>query len=204
MSEYIEVCAHSPQKDKISLIRKYLNEGGVIAYPTETGYALGCKIGLKAPLNRIKRIRQLTNNHNFTLIFNSLKDISSYAYIDNVIYRILKKYMPGEYTFILDATKKISSVMSLKSKKTVGIRISTHPIPSLINEIMGEPIISTSLILPGDTNVLSDAEDVGIHLSKCLSCIIDCGYSGFGPTTVIDLSSGKYELLRLGIAPSLI
>ena len=203
MSEYIEVCAYSPQDEKISIIKSYLQKGAVIAYPTDTGYALGCKMGLKKPLDKIKEIRNLDDKHHFTLIFENLNEISKYANIDNRTYRILKRCTPGAYTFILDGTKKISSLMSQKTKKTIGIRISEHPVSIILNKIMEEPIISTTLILPDSNDVLYDAEDVSSAISDQVDCIIDCGYSGYGPTTVIDLSEGASKVIREGIAPNI-
>jgi tRNA threonylcarbamoyl adenosine modification protein (Sua5/YciO/YrdC/YwlC family) len=203
MSEYIEVCAYSLQDEKISIIKSYLDKGGVVAYPTDTGYALGCKIGLNKPLEKIKRIRDLDDKHHFTLVCENLNEISKYAHVNNRIYRTLKRCTPGAYTFILDATKKVASLMSQKTKKTIGIRISEHPVSIVLNKIMGEPIISTTLILPGSDNVLYDAEDVCSVLSNEVDCIIDCGYSGVGPTTVIDLSDGQSEIIREGVAPNI-
>ncbi|TNF68624.1 MAG: threonylcarbamoyl-AMP synthase [Gammaproteobacteria bacterium] len=198
MSQFIEINANKPQQRLLDEIADSLKEGAVIAYPTDSGYALGCKMGLKKPLQRIKKIRKLDDKHNFTLICRDLSEISVYARVDNPTYRLLKRSTPGSYTFILAATSKVPTLMLNKSKKTVGIRIPDHPIPLALSETLGEPILSTTLILPGGKEPLIYAEDVTEHLNNDLNYILDCGYCGYEPTTVIDLSVSPYEILRYG------
>ncbi|MCF6768219.1 threonylcarbamoyl-AMP synthase [Thiotrichales bacterium 19S11-10] len=198
MSQFIEIHSNKPQQKLLNELCDALKEGSVIAYPTDSGFALGCKMGLKKPLQRIKQIRNLDDKHNFTLICRDLSEISLYAKVDNPVYRILKRLTPGSYTFILPATSKVPTLMLNKSKKTVGIRIPDHPIPLALSETLGEPILSTTLILPNQNEPLIYAEDVSEHLNYDLNYILDCGYCGYEPTTVIDFSTQPYEILRHG------
>ena len=198
MSQYVEINPTRVQQHRLDEIVECLNEGSVIAYPTDSGYALGCKMGLMRPLKKIKEIRKLDDKHNFTLICRDLSEISTYAKVDNPSYRLLKKATPGHYTFILLGTSKVPKLMLNKSKKTVGIRIPDHPIPLLLSEALGEPIISTTLILPGQNEPLTDASDVSEMLNNDLNIIIDCGYCGYEPTTVVDLSTKPAMILRHG------
>ena len=198
MSEYIELNAYSPQYDLVSELCRALNAGSVIAYPTDSGYALGCKMGMKQPLKRIKNIRDLNDKHNFTLICKDLSEISAYAKIDNPTYRILKRCTPGSYTFILSATNKVPVLMQAKGKKTVGIRVPTNLIPLALSEKLGEPILSSSLIMPGEDEPLLDAEDVSNRIGDLVDYIVDGGYCGYEPTTVVDLSEKSPVLIRQG------
>ena len=199
MSQYIEINAYSQDKRQIQQIVGALNDGKVIAYPTDSGYALGCKMGLKKSLQQIKKIRQLDDKHNFTLICRDLSEISTYAKVDNTAYRLLKRCTPGGYTFILPATSKVPSLTLNKSKKTIGIRISDHPVPLLLTEELGEPLISTTLILPEkDMAVVYTDELVQSSQIHMIDYILESDFCGYEPTTVVDMTAIPVQVLRQG------
>ncbi len=199
MSQYIELNAYAPNKSDIKRVVDALKDGAVIAYPTDSGYALGCKMGLKKPLQQIKKIRELSDKHNFTLICRDLSEISTYAKVDNTAYRLIKRLTPGGYTFILPATSKVPSLTLNKSKKTIGIRIPSHPVPLLLSEALGEPILSTTLILPGEVSPVVYAEDLSqAEQSSKIDMILESDYCGYEQTTVVDMTTLPIEILRLG------
>jgi tRNA threonylcarbamoyl adenosine modification protein (Sua5/YciO/YrdC/YwlC family) len=198
MSKYIELNPYSPQQKVLLDIVKDIKDGKVIAYPTDSGYALGCKMGLKAPLKKIHKIRDLDDSHNFTVICRDLSEISVYAKVDNPTYRALKKCTPGAFTFILSATTKIPTLMLNKKKKTIGIRIPDHPVPRLLADALGQPLLSTTLILPNSEAPLIYPEDVANSLSDQIDVIIDAGYCGYDPTTVVDFTLLPAKVLRYG------
>jgi tRNA threonylcarbamoyl adenosine modification protein (Sua5/YciO/YrdC/YwlC family) len=197
MSQYLQVHPVTPEHHLLSVIIESLREGAVIAYPTDSGYALGCMMGLKQPLERICKIRDLDQSHSFTLICRDLSEISTYAKVDNFNYRILKKCTPGGYTFILNASSEVPKLMQSK-RKTVGIRVPDHQIALSIAEALGEPLLSTTLILPGQKEPLIYPEDVGEALGNQVDIVIDGGYCGFEPTTVVDLTGSQPILVRQG------
>ncbi len=198
MSKYIELNPYSPHQQVLTDLINEIQNGKVIAYPTDSGYALGCKMGSKKPIKKIQQIRQLDDTHNFTVICRDLSEISVYAKVDNPTYRVLKRCTPGGFTFILSATSKVPDLMLNKKKKTIGIRIPDHPVPLLITDALGEPILSTTLILPGDEAPLIYPEDVDSNLSDQVDIIVDAGYCGYDPTTVVDFTSFPPEVLRYG------
>jgi tRNA threonylcarbamoyl adenosine modification protein (Sua5/YciO/YrdC/YwlC family) len=179
------------------LIVEHLKEGAVVAYPTDSGYALGCCMGLKAPLERIKKIRNLDDKHNFTLICRDLSEISTYGKVDNPTFRLLKRCTPGGYTFILAASHEVPRLLQSR-RKTIGIRIPDHNVPLKITECLGQPLLSTTLILPGQQEPLKYPEDVNEQIGREVDIIIDAGYCGFEPTSVIDCSEGGAVILRRG------
>ena len=197
MNEYIALNAAHPEVKRIAHVVRCLQDDGVIAYPTDSGYALGCTIGNKAALKRIRAIRELDEHHNFTLICRDLSEISRYAHVDNSNYRLLKRLTPGAYTFILQASKEVPKLMQAK-RKTVGIRIPDHPIPLTLAEQINAPLTSTTLILPNAIEPLVYPEDVSEAIGPSVDIIIDGGYCGFLPTTVVDLSSDSPVILRAG------
>jgi tRNA threonylcarbamoyl adenosine modification protein (Sua5/YciO/YrdC/YwlC family) len=197
MNEYIKVNAARPKEAQLATILHCLQGGGVIAYPTDSGYALGCMMGKKRALKRIQDIRALDAHHNFTLICRDLSEISHYAHVDNASYRLLKRLTPGAFTFILKASKEVPKLMQAK-RKTIGIRISDHLIPLAITASLGQPLTSTTLMLPGKTDALVYPEDVSEAIGQQVDIIIDSGYCGFLPTTVVDLSEDSPLILREG------
>ena len=175
-----------------------LEDGGVIVYPTDSTYALGCYIGDKGALDRIRRIRQLGDKHNFTLVCKDLSSLASYAQVHNSAYRILKAYTPGPYTFILKATPEVPRRLLHPKKKTIGLRVPDNVIAQAILEKMGEPIMSTSLILPDEGERLIDPYDMKLKVGKLVDLIVDGGVCGVEATTMIDLVDGIPEVIREG------
>ena len=173
-------------------------QGGVIVYPTDSTYALGCHIGDKSALDRIRKIRQLGDKHNFTLVCSDLSSLASYAKVHNSAYRILKAYTPGAYTYILKATPEVPRRLMHPKKKTIGIRVPDIAIAQAILHQLGEPIMSTSLILPGEDEQLFDAHEMRLKVGKLVDLIIDGGAGGLEPTTMVDLVEGVPEVLRQG------
>ena len=199
MSQYIELQGNFSDQKRLAEIAAALNQGKVIAYPTNSGYALGCKMGLKKPLEKIKTIRALDDKHNFTLICRDLSEISHYAKVDNTSYRLLKRCTPGAYTFILSATKKVPMLMLNKTKKTVGIRVPDHPVPLLLLEALGEPLLSATLILPNTNCVIVYAEDIiASSADKMIDYIIEGDYCGYQQTTIVDMTKTPFSILRVG------
>lgn len=182
----------------INQIVDVLLQGGVIVYPTDSTYALGCHIGDKAALERIRRIRQLDSQHNFTLVCRDLSSLATYARVHNSAYRILKAYTPGPYTFILKATPEVPRRLMHPKKKTIGLRVPENPIAQSILAVLGEPIMSTSLILPDAEQALTDPYEMRLKIGKLVDLIVDAGARGLEPTTVVDLVEGVPQLVRVG------
>ncbi len=197
MSEFYQVHPDNPQSRVIKQAVDVLYRGGIIVYPTDSTYALGCHIGDKNALDRIRRIRQLPDQHNFTLVCSDLSEISTYAQVGNSAYRILKAYTPGPYTFILKATPEVPRRLMYPKRKTIGIRVPDHPVAQAILTAMGEPIMSTSLILP-DQEQIVDPYEMRMKLGKLVDLIIDGGACGLEPTTMIDLVEGVPQVVRVG------
>lgn len=170
----------------------------MIAYPTDSSYALGCHIGDKRAMDRIHRIRKTDKHHNFTLVCSDLSEISLYARIDNWTYRLVKSLTPGPYTFILQATREVPKRLQNPRRKTIGLRVPDHAIVQAILEALGEPIMSSTLMLPGDDTPLTDAHDIEARIGHQVDLIVDGGPAGIEPTSVIDLSEGSIRILRKG------
>jgi tRNA threonylcarbamoyl adenosine modification protein (Sua5/YciO/YrdC/YwlC family) len=196
--QVVQVHPVLPQPRLIARAARVLREGGVIAYPTDAAYALGCRVGEKPALERLHEIRKLDEKHNFTLVCRSLSEASTYAHIDDAVFPLLHAHTPGPYTFILAATKEVPRRLLHPKRKTIGIRIPDHPIPlSLIAEL-GEPLMSTTLILPGETEALRDPEEIRERLDREIDLLIDGGPGSSIPTTVIDLLGDTPRILRVG------
>jgi tRNA threonylcarbamoyl adenosine modification protein (Sua5/YciO/YrdC/YwlC family) len=198
MSLYLEIHPENPQPRLVVQAAEVLRQGGVAVYPTDSAYALGCRLGDKAAVERIRRIRQLDSKHNFTLVCRDLSEIATYAKVDNQAYRMLKSLTPGPYTFLLRATHEVPRRLQHPKRKTIGIRVPDHPIAQALLEELGEPIMSTTLILPGAELPETEAEDIRDRLDRQVEVIIDGGHCGVEPTTVVDLSEGVPELIRAG------
>jgi len=198
MSEYLQVHPDNPEARRIKQAVRVLMQGGVIVYPTDSTYALGCHLGDKAALNRIRRIRKLDDRHNFTLVCEDLSSLASYARVDNSAYRILKAYTPGPYTFILKATPEVPRRLMHPKRKTIGIRVPDHTVAQALLRAMGEPIMSTSLILPDEEQQIVDPHEIRLKLGKLVDLIIDSGPCGLEPTSMIDLEEGVPVVLREG------
>jgi len=198
MSQYFQIHPVTPQARLIQRTVELIRGGAVIAYPTDTTYALGCRIGEKSALERIRRIRQLDERHNFTLACRDLSDIATYAKVDNRNYRLLKAYTPGPYTFILPATREVPRMLQHPKRKTIGIRVPEHPITQAILAELGEPLMTTTLILPGEELPLNDPEEIRARLEKVIDLVIDGGTAGLEPSTVVDMAGEVPQVIRAG------
>jgi tRNA threonylcarbamoyl adenosine modification protein (Sua5/YciO/YrdC/YwlC family) len=199
MSQYFYIHPDNPQTRLIKQAVDVVRAGGVIAYPTDSAYALGCHLGDKSALERIIRLRQLDERHNFTLICRDLSDIATYAKVDNQTYRLLKNHTPGPYTFILQATSEVPRRVLHPKRKTIGIRVPEHNICQALLEALGEPMLTTTLQLPGEDYPLNDPEDIRERVGKQLDLIIDGGFGTLESTTVVDLSEGSPVVVRQGL-----
>ncbi len=179
-------------------IVQIIRGGGLIAYPTDSSYAFGCHIGDKRAMDRIRRIRRTDDTHNFTLVCSDLSEISVYARIDNWAYRMLKSMTPGPYTFILQATREVPKRLQNPKRRTIGLRVPDHPLVHAMLETLGEPIMSSTLSLPGDDRPLTDPAEIEERIGRQIDAIVDAGPTGIDPTSVIDLSEGSAEVLRVG------
>ncbi len=196
--QFITIHPQNPQSRLISQVVTVIRHGGVIIYPTDSSYALGCLIGNKAAMDRIRRIRNLDEQHNFTLVCRDLSEIASYARLDNRAFRLIKSLTPGPYTFILNATREVPRRLQNPKRKTIGLRIPDHPIALALLESLGEPLMSVTLILPNEEMPLTDPEDMQDRLGPQVDVIIDGGYCGFEPTTIIDLAGDVPVVIRQG------
>lgn len=198
MASIVEIHPVDPQPRRIAQVVSAIREGGLIAYPTDSSYALGCHIGDKKAMDRIHRIRQTDKNHNFTLVVRDLSEISLYARVDNWAYRLLKSLTPGPYTLILQATREVPKRLQNPRRRTIGLRVPDHPIVAALLDALGEPIMSSTLSLPGDDMPLTDPYEIDHRIGHEIEMIVDAGPTGIEPTTVIDLSGGSVEILRRG------
>lgn len=198
MARIIEIHPRNPQSRAIAEAVATIRQGGLVAYPTDSSYAFGCHIGDKRAMDRIRRIRRTDKNHNFTLVCSDLSEISLYARLDNWAYRLLKSLTPGPYTFILEATREVPKRLQNPKRRTIGIRVPDHPIVVAMLNSLGEPIMSSTLLLPGDDFPLTDVKEIDRRIGHQIELIIDGGPTGVEPTSVIDLSSGNVEILRVG------
>jgi len=198
MSQFFQIHPLNPQARLIHQAVEIIRSDGLIVYPTDSSYALGCRVGDKRGMERIRRIRKLDHRHNFTLMCRDLSEISSYAKVDNSCYRLLKSLTPGAYTFILKATHEVPRRLQNPKRKTIGIRVPDHPIIQALLDELGEPLMSSTLILPGRELPETDAYAIRETLEHEVDLVIDCDYCGFGPTTVVDLVDGVPEVIRQG------
>jgi tRNA threonylcarbamoyl adenosine modification protein (Sua5/YciO/YrdC/YwlC family) len=198
VAQYFHIHPVDPQPRLIKRAVEILRGGGVVAYPTDSSYALGCQIGDKQAMERIYRIRRLDDRHNFTLVCRDLSELSNYAKVDNEVYRLLKTHTPGAYTFILEATREVPRRLQNPKRKTIGLRVPDHPITGALLAELNEPMMSSTLILPGADTPLSDPEEIRSALEHDLDLVIDGGFCGLEPTTVVDLVGGVPVLVRRG------
>ncbi|MCH7503471.1 MAG: threonylcarbamoyl-AMP synthase [Proteobacteria bacterium] len=198
MARLIEIHPTHPQPRLVASIVQIIRGGGLIAYPTDSSYAFGCHIGDKRAMDRIRRIRRTDDTHNFTLVCSDLSEISVYARIDNWAYRMLKSMTPGPYTFILQATREVPKRLQNPKRRTIGLRVPDHPLVLAMLDSLGEPIMSSTLLLPGDDRPLTDPAEIEARIGHQIDAIVDAGPTGIDPTSVIDLSGGSAEVLRVG------
>ena len=198
MSQFFSIHPVNPQPRLIHRAVDILRAGGVIVYPTDSCYALGCLVGDKAAMERIRHIRQAGKDHNFTLVCRDLSEIAVYARVDNPTFRLLKAYTPGPYTFVLPATREVPRRLQHPKRKTIGIRVPDHPVPLALLAEVREPLMSSTLILPGDDIPMTDPEEMRARLQHQVQLVIDGGPCGFEPTTVVDLSDDVPRVARVG------
>ncbi|MBH1987852.1 MAG: threonylcarbamoyl-AMP synthase [Burkholderiales bacterium] len=198
MAQFFEVHPEQPQIRLLKQAAECLHRGGVVAVPTDSSYALVCHLDDKAAVDKLRRIRGVDERHHLTLLCRDLSELASYARVDNQQYRLLKLGTPGPYTFILEATKEVPRRVSHPSRRTIGLRVPEHPVTQALLEVMGQPLLATTLILPDHDEALNDAHEIRQALQKQVDAIVDAGACPLSPTTVIDLSQGEAVVLRQG------
>jgi tRNA threonylcarbamoyl adenosine modification protein (Sua5/YciO/YrdC/YwlC family) len=198
MSQYFAVHPTHPQPRLIAQAAAIIRDGGVIAYPTDSCYAIGCQIGDKEAMQRLRTIRKVDDKHHLTLMCRDLSEIATYAQVDNVQYRLLKKLTPGSYTFILQASREVPRRLLHPRRKTIGMRVPEHAVAHALLAALDEPLLSATLILPGDALPLNDAQEIRVRLEHALDLVLDSGSCGVDPTTMVDLTGAIPQLLRQG------
>lgn len=198
VARLIEIHPTDPQPRQVATVVQIIRTGGLVAYPTDSSYAFGCQIGDKNAIDRIRRIRRTDKTHNFTLVCADLSEISLYARVDNWAYRLIKSLTPGPYTLILPATREVPKMLQNPQRRTIGLRVPDHPLAHALIESLGEPIMSSTLTLPGDSTPLTDPLEIEARIGHQIEAIVDSGPTGIEPTTVLDLSNGTVEVLRVG------
>lgn len=198
MSQYFQIHPQNPQARLIQQAVGILRRGGVIAYPTDSAYALGCQLGDKNALERIRRIRRLDANHNFTLVCRDLSELGTYARVDNTAYRLIRNHTPGPYTFVLKATDEVPRRLLHPKRRTIGLRVPENPIALALLESLGEPLMSVTLLLPDDDEPMTDAELIRERLEHDLDLVIDGGACAAGLTSVIDFADDVPTVIRVG------
>ncbi len=198
MSQFFQIHPDNPQPRLIKQAADIIRRGGVVAYPTDSAYALGCQLGDKAALERIRRIRKLDDDHNFTLVCRDLSELGTYARVNNTVFRLIRNCTPGPYTFILKATDEVPRRLLHPKRRTIGLRVPDNRIAQALLEALGEPLMSVTLLLPGDELPLTDPLDIRERLEHDIDLVIDGGASGAEPTTVIDLADDIPVVVRQG------
>ena len=201
MSQLFEVHPQNPQPRLLKQAAAILHAGGIAAVPTDSSYALVCRLDDKAAAENLRRLRQVDDKHHLTLLCKDLSELASYARVDNRQYRLLKLGTPGPYTFILEATKEVPRRLSHPSRRTIGLRVPDHAVTQALLEVMGEPLLATTLIAPGETEPMNDAGEIRARFQKTLQAVVDAGACPMEPTTVIDFSGDEPVLVRQGRGP---
>jgi tRNA threonylcarbamoyl adenosine modification protein (Sua5/YciO/YrdC/YwlC family) len=201
VAQFFSIHPDNPQQRLIEQAVGVLRRGGLIVYPTDSAYALGCQIGDKMALDRIRALRQLDKHHNFTLMCRDLSELATYARVTNADFRLLKSHTPGPYTFILNATAEVPRRLMHPKRRTIGMRVPNNPIALALMEHLGEPLMSSSLILPGDLLPLTDPYEIRDLLEHQVELVIDGGFCGLEPTTVVDLTEDVPRVTRVGCGP---
>lgn len=199
MSQFFQIHPEHPQQRLIVQAVALIRSGALVIYPTDSAYALGCAIGNKTAIERMRMLRQLDDKHQFTLLCRDLSQLGLFAKVDTTVFRLLKTYTPGPYTFILHASAAVPRIVAHPKRRTIGLRIPEHPITQALLAELGEPLVSTSLILPGEQLPLADPYEMRAVLERQVELIIDGGYGGLEPSTVVRLTEGYPELLRAGM-----
>ena len=198
MAQYFELHSQNPQLRLIRRAAEIVRAGGLIAYPTDSCYALGCHIGDAAALERLRRIRGADRHHHFTLVCRDLSEIGRYARIETWQFRLLKAATPGPFTFLLPASRETPRRLQHPKRRTIGIRVPDHPVPNMLLSELGEPLMSSTLLLPGDELPLTDGHEIRARLEHQIDAVLDGGHCGIEPTTVVDLAVDPPVILRRG------
>ncbi|MCP9985474.1 MULTISPECIES: L-threonylcarbamoyladenylate synthase [Streptomyces] len=198
MAKYFDVHPDDPQRRVVGTVAEMIRSGALVAYPTDSCYALGCKLGNREGLARIRGIRDLDDRHHFTLVCRDFAQLGQYVHIGNDVFRALKSATPGRYTFILPATKEVPRQMQHPKKKTVGVRIPDHTATQALLAELGEPLVSSTLLLPGEEEPMTQGWEIKDRLDHVLDAVVDSGDCGTAPTTVVDFSGGAPEIVRRG------
>ncbi|MDE2079887.1 MAG: threonylcarbamoyl-AMP synthase [Burkholderiales bacterium] len=198
MAQRLEVHPQNPQPRLLKRAAEILHEGGIAAVPTDSSYALVCRLDDKAAAEALRRIREVDDKHHLTLLCRDLSELASYARVDNRQYRLLKLGTPGPYTYILEATKEVPRRLSHPSRRTIGLRVPDHKVTQALLALFGAPLLATTLIAPGETEPLNDAGEICERFPKVLQAVVDAGACPRAPTTVVDLSGGDAVLVRQG------
>lgn len=197
-SHLLEIHPKDPQPRLIRQAVDIIRGGGIVVYPTDSCYALGCHIGDKEAMERIARIREVDKHHHFTLVCRDLSEIAKYAKVSNQHYRTLKAFTPGPYTFLLPATRETPKRLQNPKRRTIGIRVPDHPVPRLLLQELGEPLMSSTLLMPGDSDPMTDAQEIQERLFNQVDAVLDGGNCGLEPTSVIDLEGDAPVVARRG------
>lgn len=198
MSQFFSIHPENPQPRLIKRAAEIIRAGGIVVYPTDSCYALGCHIGDKAAMERIRMIRGIDDRHHLTLVCHDLSELATYARVDNQQFRLLKAATPGSYVFILEATRELPKRLQHSKRRTIGLRIPDHPVVSALLAELGEPILSSTLLLPGEDLPLTDAAEIRERLEHQVDLVLDGGSCGIEPSTVVDLTGAAPEIIRAG------
>ena len=201
MARVVNIHPETPQPRLLVQAAEFIRNGAIVALPTDSCYALGCHLGDKEAMDRIRLIRQIDDRHHLTLMVRDLSEIAHFARVDNAQYRLLKATTPGSYTFILEGTKELPRRVLHPKRKTIGLRVPSHPVALALLEALNEPLLTTTLQLPGDDEPLTEGWEIQDRLEDQLELILDAGHCGTEPTTVIDLTGAMPELVRAGRGP---
>ncbi len=201
MSQFFRIHPENPQPRLIKQAVEIIKQGGVVALPTDSSYALGCRLDDKDAVERIRRIRQLDDKQHLSLLVRDLSELANFAMVDNRQYRLIRSVTPGPYVFLLQATKEVPRRLSHPSRKTIGLRVPDHAITLALLDALGEPLLGTTLILPPDDEPLNDPDEIRVQLEKQLDLVIDGGACPREPSTVIDLTGDEPQLVRAGRGP---
>ena len=201
MAQFFSVHPEQPQPRLIHQAVEILRAGGVVAFPTDAAYSLGCQVGDAEAVARIRAIREVDERHHFTLMCRDLSEIATYARVDNTQFRLLKATTPGSYTFILEGTKELPRRILHPKRKSIGLRVPAHPVPLALLVALNEPMLTSTLMLPGDDLPLNDADEIRDRLERRIDLVIEAGACGLEMTTVVDLTGAAPELIRAGLGP---
>ena len=199
MTQRLDVHPTHPQARLLKVAAQALHQGKLIAYPSDTTYALACHVGDKAAMDKLIQLRQLEKNHQFTLACRDLSELSTYARVENADYRLLKRNTPGPFTFILPASKEVPKRLVHPKKRTIGLHIPDHPVAQGLLEALEEPILTSTLRLPGDETCLQEGDEIVARLKSQIAVVLDIGACGIEPSTVVDLTQGEVEVVRQGV-----